>query len=453
LVEHIHHITLKQNVKQKAQHYYLDTVNLLWIVNNTKIIYSKQVKKYWQYIIIIVIIKNMMMKKFLMLFVGLFTVNVCAATDTFNTKAKSAFLIDYDSGQEIFSKNPDDLMPPSSMLKLVTLGVLFDKIKSGELKLDDTLTVSENANYKKPVWHQASKMCLNTNQKITVRDAILGIIVLSAGDASVVVAESIAGDENRFTQNMQDYVNKIGMVKSSFGNASGLPNENNLMTSRELAILATHIIHEYPELYKMFATKRFEFNDTKTDWCKDWARTHTTNYNKLLFSMPGADGLKTGHTDDGGYGMVGSAKIGGRRLIGVINGFHGSNHEALANEMKKLLNYGFKNTQTKTFYRAGQDILKVPVWYGTNDTVIATTDKNVAITLNKTENLKNVRVLARYDQPVVAPVKQGQTIGEIVIEYDGDIKQRIPLVAKNKVRKIQFIGRIIKNISVMLWGK
>ena len=377
----------------------------------------------------------------------------CAATESFTTKAKSAYLIDYDSGTEIFSKNADLLMPPSSMLKLVTLGVLFDKIKSGELKLDDKLVVTENAHYNKPIWYSASKMCLITGQKITVKDAILGIIVLSAGDASVTVAESIAGNENKFTEYMHKYAKNIGMIQSSFGNASGLPNPNNLMTSRELGMLAAHIISTYPDLYPMFATKRYEFNDTQTDWCKDWARTHTTNYNKLLFSMPGADGLKTGHTDDGGYGMVGSAKVGGRRLIGVINGFHGGNHEALANEMKKMLNYGYKNTQTKVFYRAGDDIIKIPVWYGIKDSVVATTEKNVAITLNKTDSIKNVRVLARYDEPVSAPIKQGQQIGEIVVEYNGDVKHRIPLVAKNKIRKIQFIGRIIKNISVMLRGK
>ena len=394
-----------------------------------------------------------MIKKLMILFACLSVVAPCAATESFTTKAKSAYLIDYDSGTEIFSKNADLLMPPSSMLKLVTLGVLFDKIKSGELKLDDKLVVTENAHYNKPIWYSASKMCLITGQKITVKDAILGIIVLSAGDASVTVAESIAGNENKFTEYMHKYAKNIGMIQSSFGNASGLPNPNNLMTSRELGMLAAHIISTYPDLYPMFATKRYEFNDTQTDWCKDWARTHTTNYNKLLFSMPGADGLKTGHTDDGGYGMVGSAKVGGRRLIGVINGFRGGNHEALANEMKKMLNYGYKNTQTKVFYRAGDDIIKIPVWYGIKDSVVATTEKNVAITLNKTDSIKNVRVLARYDEPVSAPIKQGQQIGEIVVEYNGDVKHRIPLVAKNKIRKIQFIGRIIKNISVMLRGK
>ena len=200
-------------------------------------------------------------------------------------------------------------------------------------------------------------------------------------------------------------------------------------------------------------SKRFEFEDTKTDWCRDWARTHTTNYNKLLFSMSGADGLKTGHTDNSGYGMVASAKIGGRRLIGILNGFHGKGHDALAEEMKKLLNHGFKTTQTKTFYKPGDVITKIPVWYGRYSTVDATVKESVAVTLPKDYSLKNIRVLARFEEPISAPVKQGQQIGEIVIEQNGDVIKRVPMIAKNKVRKIMFLGRIIKHVSVLLGYK
>lgn len=392
-----------------------------------------------------------MIKKFLILLVC-FNVGAVWATD-FSTKAKSAYLVDYDSGDVIVSKNADELMPPSSMLKLMTLTILFDQIKSGKLKMEDTLTVSENADYKNPLWYPASKMCLTTGQKITVKDAILGIIVLSAGDASVTVAEHIAGNENKFSEMMHKKAQQIGMEKSTFGNASGLPHENNLMTSKELAILAKYIIDEYPDIYHLFATKRFEFNDTKTDWCREWTKTHTMNYNRLLFSMPGADGLKTGHTDDGGYGVVATAKIGGRRLIGVINGFRGKGHNGLAEEMKKLLNHGYKNTTTKVFFRAGDTLLKVPVWYGRYETVDATTAENVAITLPKDYSLKNIRVLARYEEPVAAPVKAGQKIGEIVIEKNGDIVKRIPMITKERVRKIQLFGRMFKNISVMIFGK
>ena len=392
-----------------------------------------------------------MMKKFLILFLCMLSFGAKAAD--FQTNAQSVYLFDYDSNEEIFSKNADKLMPPSSMLKLMTLTVLFDAIKSGNLKMDDLLTASENADYKNPLWYPASKLCLVKDQKITVRDAILGIIVLSAGDASVVVAEHFAGSETKFTDLMTKKAREIGMEQSTFGNASGLPHEANLMTSKELGILAKYIIDEYPDIYPMFATKRFEFSDSKTDWCNDWTRTHTLNYNKLLFSMSGADGLKTGHTDNGGYGMVASAKIGGRRLIGVINGFRGRGHDALAEEMKKLLNHGYKTTKTKVFYNAGDVLTQIPVWYGAKPTVEATVNENVAITLPKDYAMKDIRVLARFEEPISAPVKQGQQIGEVVIEKNGDIVKRIPLVAKNKVRKIQFFGRVFKNISVMLRGK
>lgn len=339
------------------------------------------------------------------------------------------------------------------MIKLMTLALLFDEIKAGRLSLDDRLPVSENADFNDRRWYPASKICLVAGQSITVRDAILGLIVLSGGDASVVVAEALSGSEAAFTQKMTSRAREIGMPLSTFGNASGLPDPNNLMTSRELATLANYLISAHSELYPMFATKRFEFKEYKTDWCMDWGRTHTVNYNKLLFIMPGADGLKTGHTDDGGYGMVASATSGGRRLVGVINGFRGNGHDALAAEMKKLLNYGFTNTSTHVFYRPGDKIVKVPVWYGRRENVIATIEKPFAITLPRNEGLKGVRVLARYDEPVAAPVARGARVGEIIAERDGIIIARAPLVANERVSKIQFFGRVIKNIRVIFGGK
>ena len=368
----------------------------------------------------------------------------------FSTGAKSAFLIDYDSGAEIVAKNADTLMPPSSMLKLMTLAVLFDELKSGAITLDDRLTVSENADYENPIWYPASKICLVAGQTVSVRDAIMGLIVMSGGDASVVVAEALAGSESAFTEKMQQKAREIGMPQSIFGNASGLPNPNNLMTSRELATLAQHIISDYPEIYPLFATKRFEFKDYQSDWCREWGKTHTNNYNKLLFIMPGADGLKTGHTEDGGYGMVASAKIGGRRLIGVINGYNAKNHDALAAEMKRMLNYGYTNTTNKTFYNAGDAIAEIPVWYGRDSHVVATVEKPFAITTSKSDGLNGVRVLARYDDPLPAPINQGDKVGEIIAEKDGQIIARAPLVAKDTVKKTILFGRAVRNVMVML---
>ena len=234
-----------------------------------------------------------MMKKNLIALFLILLGGTAKAAD-FQTKAQSAFLIDYDSGVEIVAKNADTLMPPSSMIKLMTLAVLFDELKAGNITMDTRFPVGESADYRRPEWYPASKICLVAGQTVSVRDLILGLIVLSGGDASVVVAEKLAGTETQFTALMEKKARSIGMEQSTFGNASGLPNPNNLMTSRELAILAEHLISDYPDIYPLFATKRFEFNEHKTDWCREWGRTHTLNYNKLLFSMRGADGLKNG---------------------------------------------------------------------------------------------------------------------------------------------------------------
>lgn len=388
-----------------------------------------------------------MKKKLFVLFLSVF-VSVAHGAE-FKTKAKSAFLVDYDSGAEIVAKVADTLMPPSSMIKLMTLAVLFDELAAGNITMDTRFPVGENADYNRPEWYPASKICLVAGQDISVRDLILGLIVLSGGDASVVVAEKLAGSENAFTAMMEKKARSIGMEKSTFGNASGLPDPNNLMTSRELAILAQHLISDYPEIYPMFATKRFEFKEHKTDWCREWGRTHTVNYNKLLFTMRGADGLKTGHTTQGGYGMVASAKVGGRRLIGVINGFNGKGHDALAAEMKKLMEFGFNNTMNKVFYNPGDTVAEIPVWYGRNPSVIATVAKPFAITVDKEDGMTGVRVLARFDEPINAPVNAGDKIGEIIAEQNGRVISRAPIVAKDSVRKIRFLGRAIKNIMVM----
>ena len=383
------------------------------------------------------------------IFILLLALIATSAHADFSTRAKSAFLIDYDSGAEIVAKNADTLMPPSSMIKLMTLAVLFDEIRAGNLTMNDRLPVSENADYNNPLWYPASKICLVAGQTISVRDAILGLIVLSGGDASVVVAEKLAGSESAFTELMQKKAREIGMTQSTFGNASGLPNPNNLMTSRELAILAQHIIADYPDLYPLFATKRFKFDEYQSDWCREWGRTHTMNYNKLLFTMSGADGLKTGHTEDGGYGMVASAKIGGRRLIGVINGFNGKNHDALAAEMKKLLEYGYANTVNRTFYNPGDAVTEIPVWYGRQDTVTATVAKPFVVTLPKSDGTTGVRVVARFNDPVSAPVMAGDKIGEIIATRNGTEIARADLIAQNTVKKVQFFGRVIKNIRVI----
>ncbi len=368
----------------------------------------------------------------------------------FKTKASSALLIDYDSGAEIVGKNADTLMPPSSMIKLMTLGVLFKEIKAGNITLDDRMLVSENADYNNPTWYPASKICLSTGQTLTVRDAIYGIIVQSGGDASVVVAESLAGSEEDFTEKMYELANDIGMEKSTFGNATGLPDPENLMTSRELALLGEHLISAHPDLYPMFATKRFEFDEYQDKWCKEWGLTHTANYNKLLFIMNSADGMKTGHTAEGGYGMVASAKQRGRRLIAVVNGMKAKNHNELAEEVKRLMTYGFTKTKNKTYFEANEEIVKIPVWYGSRSGVVGTVEKPFVITFEMDDNVKDVRILARYNEPLSAPIKAGDKVGEIIAELNGEVIARKPLIAADSVGKINIIAKVFKNISIIL---
>jgi D-alanyl-D-alanine carboxypeptidase (penicillin-binding protein 5/6) len=247
---------------------------------------------------------------------------------------------------------------------------------------------------------------------------------------------------------------------------SGLPDPNNLMTSRELATLARYLIEQHAGLYPMFATRRFEFNGYQNEWCAKWGMNHTFNYNRLLFIMPGADGLKTGHTADGGYGMVASANIGGRRLVGVINGFKARNHEALAQEMKRLLNHGFKDTENKVFYKPKDAIVEIPVWYGRTPAAVATIEKPFAVTLPRDAapgrgkaataihpGGGGLRILARYEEPLPAPIRKGDKIGEIIAELDGRVVARAPLVAREQVGKVRFFARVIKNLQVILNGK
>ncbi|MCL1892098.1 MAG: D-alanyl-D-alanine carboxypeptidase [Alphaproteobacteria bacterium] len=386
-----------------------------------------------------------------------------AANAEFKTTAHSAFLIDPQSGTEIVAKEADTLMPPSSMLKLMTLAVVFDEIKAGKLKLDERIVVPDAADYKNPTWATASKICLVKGQKISVRDAVLGLIVMSGGDACVTMAEKVAGSEPEMVRRMTQRAREIGMARSTFGNVSGLPHPDNLMTSRELATLAQYFINRHADLYPMFATKRFEFSEYQTEWCAEWGRTKTLNYNKLLFIMPGAEGLKTGNTAEGGYGLVASATQGGRRLVGVINGFKAKNHDALAAEMKKLLQYGFTDTINKTFYKPGDTIVEIPVWYGRRPFAVATVEKPFVITLpvgakylspqggkySAPTNTDNIRILARYAEPLPAPIRAGDKIGLIIAQQDGKAIASADLVAKERVGKVQFFARIWKNLQVI----
>jgi len=381
----------------------------------------------------------------------LFTLN--SANAEFTTQARSAFLVDPVSGMNIVDKAGDTLMPPSSMLKLMTLAIAFDALKDGRLKLEDRLPVSANACHRNPIWAPASKICLTRGQDITVQDIVMGLIVMSGGDAGVVLAERLAGNEDAMAKFMTRRAREIGMPQSTFGNVSGLPHPDNLMTSRELATLALYLIEEHAEFYPLFATRRFEFEEYQDDWCKEWGGLKTRSYNRLLFIMPGAEGMKTGRTAAGGFGMVATASRGGRRLVAVINGLDVKNHNVLATEAKRLLEYGFNNTRTRVFFQPGDTIASIPVWYGRSSEITATVERPFAVTLKSDQDLSSLRVLARYKYPAKAPIRVGDQLGEIIAQLDGQEIVRAPLVAKERTGKARFIIRIYQNLKIISSGK
>ncbi|MDR3208958.1 MAG: D-alanyl-D-alanine carboxypeptidase [Rickettsiales bacterium] len=374
---------------------------------------------------------------------------ISSSRAAFQGSAKSYYLVDFQSGQAIASKSPDDLMPPSSMLKLMTAELAFGALKSGKLKMNDKLPVSRAADYKNPVLAGASKVCLEQGQTITVEDALAGLIAVSGGDAAIVLAEKLVGTERQFVEMMTRRAREIGMEYTSFGNASGLPDADNLSTSRELMILAGHIFRTYPEYLHFFKIRRFEFVNPLSDFCRSWAKSHAINYNKLLFIMGGAEGMKTGHTSKGGYGVVAAASRRGRRLIGVINGLPAKNHDALAAEAKRLLEYGYENT----FNQEIKSEIAVPVWYGAEETVRAKTKHPFFLTFENGANLGGLRVVALVSGKIAAPVRKGGEIGTAVAYMNGVEIKSEKLYATESVPRVRFFGRMFRNIKYFLTRK
>ncbi|MDR1027112.1 MAG: D-alanyl-D-alanine carboxypeptidase [Rickettsiales bacterium] len=372
-----------------------------------------------------------------------------AARADFSGPAKSWYLVDYQSGQSIAAKTEDDLMVPSSMVKLMTAELAFDALRDGRLKLSDKLVVSRNADYRAPALAGATRICLEEGQTITAEDAITGMIVVSGGDGAIVLAERLAGSEAAFVQQMNTRAKEIGMEYTSFGNASGLPDPDNLSTSRELAMLGAHIMKNYPEYLHFFKVRRFEFINPLSDACRVWAKSHAINYNKLLFIMGGAEGLKTGHTGRGGYGVVAAAKRRDRRLIAVINGMSAKNHDALAAEAKRILEYGFENS----FNHPIKSSVDVPVWYGRTARVQSATKEPFVLTFENGTKLDGLRVVALVKNDITAPVAKGQVVGRVAAFLNGREIKSAPLLAAADVGRVRFFGRMFRNLKYLLTGK
>lgn len=359
------------------------------------------------------------------------------AVSALDTKAKYAILLDADTKYVMLDKRAEEPMPPASMSKLMTAYMVFDALKSGKLTLEDEFTVSDNAWIKGGTKSGSSTMFLKPRTTVKVKDLLRGVIVQSGNDACIVIAENMAGSEEAFADLMTQKAKKIGLKHSSFKNATGLPQKGHEMSAEDLAHLAQLIINEFPEYYSIYSEKTFKYNGIKQG-----------NRNPLLYSMPGADGLKTGHTEASGFGLTGSVKTpDGRRLIMVINGLKSMNDRAT--ESQKIMGWGVAGFENVKPFDAGVTIEKIPVWLGREKTVNAVLEKPALITVPKGRG-SEITAKIDYDTPVTAPITKGQKLGTLTLTTHENKVYTYDLVAGEAVEKVGIIGKIIAVFSMWL---
>ena len=362
---------------------------------------------------------------------------------SFDTKAKAAYAIDLTSGSVLLSKNSETPLPPASMSKLMTLYMAFEFIRAGRLNLDEKLPVSDHA-----ASYGGSTMFLDTSDRVTVEDLLRGIIVLSGNDACAVIAEALSpdGTEAGFATMMTQRAKQLGMTRSTFTNSNGWPHPSQRMSMKDLAIIANHIITDFPTQYLLFAEKEFAFDGR--------APSNTQNRNPLLKLDIGADGLKTGHTSEAGYGLVGSAKQGNRRVIFVLTGLESAKKRAM--EAERIVNWSFRHFTSKTLSQSGSIIAHADVWMGKSRTVAMTLEAGASI-LVPTSSMDEISSKVVYQGPLEAPIASGENIGELIISIPGMPQKSLKLVAAEPVAIGGFISRIRTVALVLLrkvgWGR
>ena len=346
----------------------------------------------------------------------------------FETSARAAYVLDQGTGTVLLSKNADEPLPPASMSKLMTLYVAFEAIRDGRLGLDELLPVSQHA-----MSYKGSTMFLNTQDRVRVEDLLRGIIVLSGNDACVVIAEALSpdGSEAGFARFMTERAKLLGMTNSSFVNANGWPAVGHRMSVHDLALLANRLITDFPEFYPLFSETEFAFDGR--------APSNTNNRNPLLKLGIGADGLKTGHTSEAGYGLVGSARQDGRRVVFVVSGL--ASNTKRAEEAEALVKWSFRQFAEKTIAKAGTPVAQAEVWMGAQQSVGLVPAEDISVLLPVLAG-KKIPAEAVYTGPVNAPIHKGQQLGELVVKPDGLPELRLPLVADHDVAAGGFFVRI-----------
>ncbi len=351
------------------------------------------------------------------------------------TQATAAYVLDQSTGTVLMAKNADTALPPASMSKLMTLYMAFEAVANGTLDINETLTVSQHA-----MDYGGSSMFLRAGEAVRVEDLIRGVVVLSGNDASTVLAEAMSpdGTEAGFARLMTDRARALGMTNSTFVNANGWPAGGHAMSMRDLGILADHIIRDYPTFYAIFSEQEFLFDGR--------VPANTQNRNPILGMGIGADGLKTGHTTEAGYGLVGSAKQGDRRIIFVVTGLDSA--QARAEESQKIITWAFRQFALRDVVKTGTQLATADVWMGADTSVGLTVAQDVSLLVPAL--LANaVQANVEFSGPVEAPITAGQTLGELVIQFDGLPETRVPLVADRDIARGGFGVRMRTAVQVL----
>jgi serine-type D-Ala-D-Ala carboxypeptidase (penicillin-binding protein 5/6) len=363
----------------------------------------------------------------------LILLTAAARADAFETPAKAALLLDLETDQVLFAKNPDEPRPTASLSKLMTAFMVFERLEDGRISLDDTFPVSEKA------WRKGgSKMFVEVGSRVRVEDLLRGIIIQSGNDACIVVAEALAGSEEEFARQMTERAHELGLTHTNLKNASGWPDPEHVMSVRDLATLATMLIRRFPEYYEIYSEREFTYNGIR-----QYSR------NPLLHSDPSADGLKTGYTEQAGYGLVASAVRDGRRLLLVLSGLDSARQRGAEGE--RLLEYGYNQFKNYRLFASGEAVETADVWLGDDTTVPLVLQKDVVVSLTP-EGRRDLEVKVIYDGPIPAPVENGAQLAELEIIAPGIEPRRLPLVAGEEVHAANLFGRVSSALGYLLWG-
>jgi len=375
----------------------------------------------------------------IVLFFLLLNFSSVLANPTIN--ARTAIVIDYHSDKVLYELEADAEIYPASMTKIMTTIVAFDLIKKNRLSLEDKFVVSENA------WRLSqsgySSMFIMVNDEVSVENLLKGIVIASGNDACVALAEGIAGSEETFADMMNEKASEIGMSSTNFSNASGINDTENYSTVRDIALMSKYLIKNYPEFYNLYGQKTFTWDRTGGDPIKQG------NRNPLLYKKVGVDGIKTGYLAVEQYSLASTMKKGKRRVIAVASGFPTKNFRS--SESLKLLNWGFRNTNTYEISKKDETFFELDTWLGKKNKVIATTKEDYYLTNNK-KNIRHLSVTIQYKGPIKAPIQKNEKIANLIISNKDKIIKTLPLYASESIVKVNFFKSLITSINYLIWG-